>query len=244
MKEELAVKNLREVKEIFDKHGVKFWLESGTLLGAVRNGRIIEWDDDVDLAATDNDFEKIVSTFPELEKRGFDVRLGEISYKNFFGKTLSLYRFGCPMCVDLYQMKGENAVLLSTIPANPISVGFTTLHHLLLYPHPNPSARPSWKPVAKIVNHLFLLLPRLLRKSLANIVWGVGTRSGGIKLAWIVVPKHYFEKFESIKFYGMTFNIPSDVERYLEYKYGRDWRAPKKEWEPYKDDGTFRVLTT
>ena len=47
---DVAAARLREVKRIFDEQGVHFWLGSGTLLGAVREGRFIPWDDEMDTA--------------------------------------------------------------------------------------------------------------------------------------------------------------------------------------------------
>ena len=40
-REKLSVKDLKEVKEVFDSLDIKFWLDWGTLLGAVRDGKII-----------------------------------------------------------------------------------------------------------------------------------------------------------------------------------------------------------
>ena len=47
---DVAAARLKEVKRIFDEQGVNFWLGSGTLLGAVREGRFIPWDDEMDTA--------------------------------------------------------------------------------------------------------------------------------------------------------------------------------------------------
>ncbi len=47
---DVAAARLKEVKRIFDEEGVHFWIGSGTLLGAVREGRFIPWDDEMDTA--------------------------------------------------------------------------------------------------------------------------------------------------------------------------------------------------
>ena len=46
----VAAERLKLVKRIFDEQGVHFWIGSGTLLGAVREGRFIPWDDEMDTA--------------------------------------------------------------------------------------------------------------------------------------------------------------------------------------------------
>lgn len=49
---------LREIDRICQKHDIKYFLAGGTLLGAVRNGASIPWDDDFDIGFLRKDFDR------------------------------------------------------------------------------------------------------------------------------------------------------------------------------------------
>ena len=68
----IALKLLDDVADVFDKYGVKYWLDFGTLLGIVRENRILPWDTDMDISTMEEDQEKIASLIlPELKRRGY-----------------------------------------------------------------------------------------------------------------------------------------------------------------------------
>jgi hypothetical protein len=72
-----CTEHLREltdfVHELLDRHGIVHWLDYGTLLGAVRNGAFIPWDEDVDFGVLDTDVPRILELVPELEAAGHAV---------------------------------------------------------------------------------------------------------------------------------------------------------------------------
>ena len=60
---ELAL--LRAFIEVCDKLGLRYFVVQGTLLGAVRHGGFIPWDDDVDFGMTREDYAKFISIFKQ-----------------------------------------------------------------------------------------------------------------------------------------------------------------------------------
>jgi len=42
-----------------------------------------------------------------------------------------------------------------------------------------------------------------------------------------------------MEFYGRQIPVPGSTERFLETKYGADWRTPKKRWNVALDDGSI-----
>lgn len=56
---------LKTVARICDEEGIAYWLYGGTLLGAVRHGGFIPWDDDLDIAIMARDTERFSTAMKE-----------------------------------------------------------------------------------------------------------------------------------------------------------------------------------
>lgn len=70
---EKSLRMFEDVSDALDAHGVRFWLEGGTLLGVVREQRLLPWDTDIDLATTLDQAEPLRRALASLRKSGYRI---------------------------------------------------------------------------------------------------------------------------------------------------------------------------
>jgi len=71
-----SLKILQATIETLDKHNIAYYLDYGTLIGAVREKGFIPWDDDMDISLVhESDYEKIPAVLKDIKKLGFRTYL-------------------------------------------------------------------------------------------------------------------------------------------------------------------------
>ena len=83
---------LRYIDEVCRKNDIQYWLCSGTLLGAVRHGGFIPWDDDLDIEMLREDYEKFVRVMKAEKNVSYALQTHETDPNYFapYGKLRDL----------------------------------------------------------------------------------------------------------------------------------------------------------
>lgn len=240
---DLTVEALKDIKSIFDKYEIEFWLTYGTLLGAIRDGRIFEWDHDVDLSMWVEDRGKLFSALEEFGRRYHVAFVAEVNPLNqIIQLKIQPFNKESSTQIDIYLWQESKEKYIN--PTKMYKTGLSTglLRIIRHYSHSNLElAAFDWpftdrpilrkKPFQIILSglkHTMIAIPQKIKRQLFNVLQNQDLGSTD----WIFfTPKIYYEGFTTTSFYGLDFRIPNNAEDYLEYLYGKNWKIPKKKWD-------------
>jgi phosphorylcholine metabolism protein LicD len=104
------VNGLEIIDKIFRKNNVFYVIAFGTLLGVIRHGEIIPWDDDIDLLIWRKDVDKIMSLKNEFKKNGWELEMNWKLIKLFpiIDNKKEDYPFIDLFVIDEYKDKNGN----------------------------------------------------------------------------------------------------------------------------------------
>ena len=75
----LELRILQDIDRVCDELGITYFLDSGSVLGALRHRGFIPWDDDIDLGMPRADYERFVHEAPKLLGDEYVVSTPEIN---------------------------------------------------------------------------------------------------------------------------------------------------------------------
>ena len=243
------------VIELLEKMDIFYWLDFGTLLGAVRIRSIIDCDFDFDISIWDVDREKLIIAKEILEKNGCKV----VFQKNlpWFEDLMQIYIPRENLATDergkikegidhidihVYTKINDKACirqLNAPSKSKPLGVIIYKLFRMInkLDPMYSVNRRLGIGKKSKAILFLVDILPIGLKQFISRVIWQIYLQTG--ETEWFIVPLKYLSKFTKISVYGIDFNIPSEYEKYLGYWYSKNWRAPDSSWSNKYLGGIF-----
>jgi len=203
-------RQLVEITEILNKNDVFYWIDSGTLLGIIREGKLLSGDIDIDISIPYTEKDKVLALLPEFQSIGY-------FFKESWGYKTIDYIFklkseGKDRVIDFqiyYENKQKNIwyspQFVNRKSSNILSKIIRKIIHDYIIGH-SKSKKTSKYPFA--YDHITWVESKEL----------VGT------------PKY----IENTKI-----KAPENITGILELHFGSTWKTPNRNWNFIRDDGAF-----
>lgn len=211
-------KQLLWISELFKKNNIRWILDSGSLLSIIREGEFFK-EDDMDIGILKEDTKKMLDLKDIFEKEGFifapRVKANGVSSIAIWAKKGS--NFKIPIDLKFFEKEADLRWSPSVYSKNAVNHGIIYLINLMI------------KTPFYFIHKLFPV------ESKGYDIWRRFFDSFFSGLGYWSMPANFIEN--TINLEKTKIRIPKEYEKYLEFRYGKNWRTPVKKWNYTRDDG-------
>ncbi len=241
----IQIEILDVVSSFCEENNINYWLDGGTLLGAVRHKGYIPWDDDIDIGMLREDYDKFAELFNQSNDRYRFVDIDNTpDFYVAFGKIIDtqtvLYepdKNGNKLAVNIDLFVYDNAPDDDKILYKLYKKREKLLLVSLFIQGDNVLPNDTFvKRMTKKIFHL-ICIPFSREKCIKRIV-GISkqykdfeTKRVGnyTSVPNVACPKTIFSSFTDVEFEGKCYKAPSGYDEWLKDFYGDYMQLPPKE---------------
>lgn len=250
---------LEEVDRICKKCDIHYNIIAGTLLGAVRHGGFIPWDDDADVALLRSEYEKFrkaCETELDTSRFYFQDHRNTPGYRWGYGK---LRRKDTVFLREHQEhMPYEQGVFIDVFPLDyvPENYGVRRVHNFVCFLY----RKFFWSEVGRVADKnpfmrgLYTIMSKVPEQALKESFNRFIKKTDRKKTKWVRIltfptpnkaygyRTRWYEHSADIDFEGITFRGIRDYDQYLSFKFGEYHKLPPEGQRKVHPVSDIRVL--
>ncbi len=235
------------------QHDIRWFLDSGTMLGAARHEGFIPWDDDIDIGMLREDYDRFIDLASTSLPRGYSLHTFA-NTPGFAGMFAKVYKDGTAFhTAETIEAGCDQGIFVDVFPYDVLSTDEKTRNQQL-------ANAKKWQSISYLFHSGSITVPH---KGLLGALERTGCRVAHNLIRRAVksedIPRRYARSIlrdevpspdsevvtfpwpnvrgltrrmltpsDTMAFEGVEFPVPQEWERYLEIMYG-DWRTLPKE---------------
>lgn len=248
---------LAEFKRVCDKHSLKWYASSGTLLGAIRHGGFIPWDDDLDVCMPREDYDKLTKLYADEFKQPYFLQT-PYTDEDYCYSFAKLRNTNTSFAVEAFIESSMNqGIFFDIFPLeNSSEQGYRDRRNQIVDTLQKCSAYMSRK--NKFVKNKHTELAEKINfkdgdnvklyEKIQNIATSSNKENCEYRSTEVVTiyaperklwPKRCFEKCIEVPFCNTTINVPSGYDEILKITYGEYMKFPPVEKRGVWHDSKF-----
>ena len=225
---------LVEVDKICKKHNIQYWLDFGTLLGAVRHGGFIPWDDDLDIALFKKNYKRLCNILKEELPEQFVLqdestedkyclKFAKVRDKNsYFEDADFMPQFEEKgIFIDIFPIEKFGSIQIKKMVEFFYGRSFRRIKGVAIKKQSEVIIAYIIWPLANVFVSIGKCISRLIPNGLYSYSYGIPLFSKCLKKD--ILPCQH------INFEGISFPAPNNYENYLRLHYGDFMKLPPEE---------------
>lgn len=241
---------LNVIHKICVENNLKYSLFFGTLLGAVRHGGFIPWDDDIDIMMPRDDYEKLIEIWNDVAPTGYLLQ-NKRTNSDFTQNFTKIRKDNTTFIQDEFEknVSYHTGIFVDIFPADRVAPeGYKRFGQYVASAFNLLTARgfsSGSSGVIGLIEKVVLGLPAKLQLKIYNKTekiiskWGQETNAKWYSPSTIDECRKYydanmFEKIETIEFCGCNYCTVQNVDGILKQTYGDYMKLPPMEERVWK----------
>lgn len=233
-KEQKWLHALITIREVLSGFNLNYFLDTGTLLGAVRDKQFIPWDNDIDIGVLG---EVSIELMQKISDAFYKKQFNVACVKRNIALRKQIDCIEIEIGIKFYYLEGNYyRGSFEYIDIKKYAIFYSIYLGLLQKVFYKKGHTSKF-----IIKSIFMKILSFIGNFVPNpLVFYILRKKTNFIEKQIYIPQELLAEISNIIFYNEYFSVPKSAEDYLTFRYGDNWNIPKQNYNFITEDQSLK----